>query len=160
METKKLTRDHVGDVIQLEHSSAPVRPQYAPYDEEALNFLFDNPKTCSAYGLFDGEKLVGWGCFRTNWSTYNKEKGVYEISSIVVDKNYRRHGYGQKILDKIIAAIKSGQDYKRIYLTVSPLNVGALMLYLKNNFIIYDYKKDIYGPGADRLFLNLVEAHE
>lgn len=155
MDIKQLNHQNIKQIIDLESHSAPNVPHYKPYDEEALKFIFDNSKSCRAYGMFDGEKLIGWGAYRTNWSEYNKEEGVYEISSIVIDKDYRRKGYGQQILDRIISEIKSNQSFNKIYLTVSPLNNGALILYLENNFVVYDYKKDIYGPGADRIFLEI-----
>ena len=48
------------------------------------------------------------------------------------------------------------KKFTKIYLTVSPLNTGALLLYVKNGFVIFDYKPNVYGPGADRVFLELI----
>ncbi|HWS83970.1 MAG TPA: hypothetical protein VN207_06895 [Ktedonobacteraceae bacterium] len=42
---------------------------------------------------------------------------------------------------------------KEIFLTVSPLNFAALLLYLKNGFIISDYRRDVYGLGVDRVYM-------
>lgn len=52
-----------------------------------------------------------------------------------------------------MAEIRKQKDYKEMYLTVSPKNTPALALYLKNGFEVFDSKKDVYGPGADRLYL-------
>lgn len=153
MELRELTKENIADVLLLEKNHAPEKPYYSKYDEEALNFIFDNPNTCNAIGLFDNNKLVGWGSYRTNWHRHSKENGV-EISSIVINKNYRRKGLGKKILFEIIKNMKN-RNVDNIYLTVSPLNIDALLLYLKNGFIIYNYKKDVYGPGSDRLYLYL-----
>lgn len=155
MELQQLMKASIQDIIALEKVHAPDRPYYAKYDEKALNFIFDNPKICKAYGLFDNGKLIGWGAYRSQWSEYNsKEEGIFEISSIVVDTSYRRKGIGQQLLDKLFDDVKKSKHFKKIYLTVSPKNLGALLLYLNNEFEIYDFKKDIYGPGADRVYLS------
>lgn len=154
MEVKQLTVENIPQIILLEKDHAPDRPYYAKYDEEALQFIFDNPRTCRVFGLFDQNNFVGWGCYRTQWSEYNsQEQGVYEIGSIVIHSNYRRQGLGKKLLDKLFEDIKKQQWYKKIYLTVSPKNIGALLLYLTNGFEIYDFKKNVYGERADRLYL-------
>ena len=156
MKIRLLKRADTENIVKLEKHHAPDSPHYARYDNGALSFIFDNPDTCEAIGLFHKNKLVGWGAYRTNWSKYNKERGVYEISSIVVNTNYRRKGLGGEILNKIIKDLKK-KKFTKIYLTVSPLNTGALILYLKNGFVIYDYKTNVYGKGADRVFLVLVK---
>lgn len=153
MEIKELTRKYTLAIMALEKEHAPDRPRYARYDNEALSFIFDNHKICRAYGIFDNDNLICWGAYRSRWTKDNSEEGVYEISSIVVHTNYRRKGLGKIMLDKISMEIKRNQRYKKIYLTVSPLNLGALLLYLKNGFVIYDFKKNVYGEGADRLYL-------
>lgn len=153
MKTKGLTRKHIPAVMALEKQHAPDRLNYARYDNKALSFIFDNPKICHAYGIFDGDNLICWGAYRSGWSKDNLEEGVYEISSIVVHTDYRRRGFGKMMLDKIFEEIKRNQKYKKIYLTVSPLNLGALLLYLKNGFVIYDFKKNVYGERANRLYL-------
>lgn len=153
MKIKELTREHITAIMVLEKDHAPDRPHYARYDKEALNFIFDNPKICHAYGIFGGDDLICWGAYRSGWSKDNLEEGVYEISSIVVHTDYRRKGLGKMMLDKILKEIRRNQKYKKIYLTVSPLNLGALLLYLKNGFMIYDFKKNVYGEGADRIYL-------
>jgi ribosomal protein S18 acetylase RimI-like enzyme len=154
MELRRLGKSDIDSIIELEKHHAPDKPHYARYDQEALSFIFDNPESCEAIGLFDEEILVGWGAYRTNWSKYNKERGVFEISSIVVNTDYRRKGLGEKILNRIIEDLKK-KKFTKIYLTVSPLNTGALLLYVKNGFVIFDYKPNVYGPGADRVFLEL-----
>ena len=153
MRLKKLNRSDAPKVLQLEEHSAPREPHYSPYDEEALNFLFDKPTNCGAVGLFDRTKLIGWGADRTNWKKHDRERGTSEVSSVVIDKKYRRRGLGSKILNEIMRILVEDHDTSQFFLTVSPLNTGALMLYLKSGFLIYDFRKDVYGPGADRVYL-------
>ncbi|MCD4756294.1 GNAT family N-acetyltransferase [bacterium] len=154
MKIRQLCKSDIASIIELEKHHAPDKPHYVRYDQKTLLFIFDNPDDCGAIGLFDKERLVGWGAYRTNWSKYNAECGVYEISSIVVDTTYRRQGLGERILNRIIDDLKK-KKFTKVYLTVSPLNLGALILYVKNGFIIYDYKANVYGEGADRVFLKL-----
>lgn len=156
MKIQQLNKENIPDILLLEKHHAPDKPHYAKYDNEALSFIFNNSKTCRAYGIFDDGKLIAWGCYRTNWKDDNlTQEGTYEISSIVVDTTYRRKGIGESLLKKIISEIKKNQNFKNIYLTVSPLNLGALLLYLKNGFLIYDFRKNVYGEGADRVYLKL-----
>lgn len=156
MQIKQLSKTNTQDIIDLEKEHAPDRPYYAKYDENALHFIFDNSKTCQAYGVFEKNKLIAWGAYRTNWKDDNlTQKGTFEISSIVVNTKYRKQGIGKMLLNKIVEEIKKNQHFKNIYLTVSPVNLGALLLYLKNGFVVYDFKKDVYGPGSDRIYLKL-----
>lgn len=42
---------------------------------------------------------------------------------------------------------------KSIIATAYPKNVAITILFLKNGFVISDCKKDLYGPGADRVYM-------
>jgi len=155
MKLKKLTRKNISDILLLEKHHTPNEPIYSKYDKKSLNYLFDRPETSKAYGLFDDNKLIGWGSYRTNWYRHKQEKDIFEISSIVINKKYRRKGLGQKIFNKMLTDWKK-QERNKVFITVSPHNTGALLLYLKNGFIVYKFKKDAYGvKGSDRLYLSL-----
>ena len=153
MELKQLWHKDIPLIIGLERDNAPDKPLYKKYDEKALNYIFDNPEKCKAYGVFEENKLIGWGAYRNGWSEDNSEKGVFEISSIVVNASKRGQGIGKMLLDHITKEIQHNANYQKIYLTVSPLNVPALSLYIKNGFVIYDYKPNVYGEGAHRVYL-------
>ncbi|MEI6326496.1 MAG: N-acetyltransferase [Candidatus Roizmanbacteria bacterium] len=155
MEICQLSSSNITEVLDLEKDNAPNKPYYSKYDIEALSFIFDNPKTCKAYGMYDNNILVGWGSYRTQWKDRNVRDGVYEVSTLVVRQSYRRQGIGKQLLHKIVDDIKKNQTYKEIYLTVYPENISALLLYLYNQFVIYNFKKDVYGPGSDRVYLHL-----
>lgn len=156
MTVQVLTGESIKDILTLEEGSAPKKPFYSQYNDEALNFIFNNPNTCKAFGVYNTDNLIGWGCYRTQWKDENVKEGVYEISSIVVHKDYRRNGIGKQILEEIIKSIKNTQNFKEIYLTVYPGNLPPLLLYLKSGFVIYNFKKDVYGPGSDRVYLRLL----
>jgi len=50
--------------------------------------------------------------------------------------------------------LKEDINPKEIFLSVSQYNILALILYLKNGFVITDFKKRIFD-GLDRLYLKL-----
>lgn len=75
----------------------------------------------------------------------------------MVSRKERGKGIGKNILRYVIANIKEKHPDSNIYLTVYPQNLPALFLYIKNGFLINDFKKDYYGKGAHRLFLNYSE---
>jgi ribosomal protein S18 acetylase RimI-like enzyme len=144
---KELSEKLISQIIQFETENAPDSPYYGRYDKEGFLYIFKNPSTCKAYGLYLGSELIGWGSFRS------KNEEDFEISSIVISKNQRRHGYGARFLHYLVDRILESQLYKKIFLTVYPLNLPAIFLYLKNNFVIYDFKKNVYGEGADRVYM-------
>ncbi|HNQ31306.1 MAG TPA: GNAT family N-acetyltransferase [Candidatus Woesebacteria bacterium] len=144
------------DILDLEARSAPDVPYYYRYvnDVSALDYIFQHPDICQAFGVYENNVLVGWGSYRSGWAGQNiKGPGIFEISSIVVDIAYRRKGIGKMLLKRIIQELLSKSDCHTIYLTVFPGNTSALMLYLSEGFEIYDYKKDLYGPGVHRVYL-------
>lgn len=146
------------DILALEERSAPDIPFYYRYvhDVRALDYILNNPDACQAYGIYVGHTLVAWGSYRNGWAGQNKsDEGVHEISSLVVDTAYRRKGFGALLLKHMIQALWKKPECHMIYLTVYPNNIPALMLYLSEGFEIYDYRKDMYGPGVHRVFLKL-----
>lgn len=150
MGIKKLTADHLNKILELD---TQYQPEYVEIKKDELEFIFNNPKTCCALGIFDKDKLVAWGTFIHGHHDRNKLQGIYEIYALFVDKKYRGDGLGEKLLKELIEEIKKTQNYKEVYLTTSPLNIPALFLYMKNGFVITDFKKDYYGPNTDRVFL-------
>lgn len=72
---------------------------------------------------------------------YKKTDTEYHIYSIALDKNYRHHGYGSKMIDyiKIIQP-----DIKKVCLHVSINNVCAINCYKKNNFVTTKTKINYY----------------
>lgn len=149
----KLDKRDIDAILNLESHSAPKKPTYAKYDRESLEFIFDNSESCSAFGLMDNSKLIGWSSYRANWNKDNKSDGTYEMSSLVIHKDYRRVGLGLKLFNKRLKDILSKPNVKTIYATAYPKNTPIILLYLNHGFEIYDFKKNVYGKGADRIYL-------
>lgn len=147
MQVISLTKKDIKNILRLESESAPEKPDYAKYSTKELQDLFDNPEKCQAFGIYSDNELIGWSAYK--WIRGN----LYEITPVVVGKNYRGKGLGKALLEHAVKEVLSNHKDAEIFLTVYPQNLSALNLYLKNNFVVYDFKKDYYGLGADRLFL-------
>lgn len=147
MQAISLTGKDIKSILKLESESAPEKPNYAKYSPQEFQDLFDSPEKCLAFGIYSDNELIGWSAYK--WVGDN----FYEITPVVVGKNYRGKGLGKALLEHAVKEVLSNHKDAAIFLTVYPQNLNALNLYLKNNFVVYDFKKDYYGPGADRLFL-------
>jgi len=151
-----LSSDHLNLILEFEKAQTQCELYYG-FDKKSLQDLFNNPSKGQALGIMENEVLIAYGAFKIDWQEQSDSEGVYEISSVVVSSNHRGKGLGARILDELVSRAKAQPDYHKLYLTVSPLNIGALILYLKHGFIITDFKTNVYGPGTDRVYLTLNE---
>lgn len=74
----------------------------------------------------------------------NERKNVGKVKRMYIDKEYRNHGLGQQLFDKLLEFAKS-KGFKRLILTTHPKLQAALKFYIKNGFTIIknpDYEKD------------------
>ncbi len=155
MKIVELHRENINQILALDTNHTPKRPQYSRYSKKDIQYLFDNPDKCKCFGIFDKKKLIGYSGYRADWSSYGSSKeGKYEICALVVHKKYRKKGLGKKLFLYTIQQLKRNVHPKEIYLSVSQYNLSALTLYLKNGFIIFDFKKKIFD-NLDRLYLKL-----
>lgn len=94
--------------------------------------------------------VVGYVLF---WIKYENQG---HIISIAVDKNYRRKGYGTRMLAKAIGVL-SLLRLETIYLEVNENNTGAVEFYRKFNFKIDRTVPGYYenGDGAIVMYLHL-----
>jgi ribosomal protein S18 acetylase RimI-like enzyme len=141
-----LTKKDIDKILSFEGAYAPAMPVYFPYDKETLEQEF---ATGTAYkcGIFLNSELIAYSGYG------KKDEGVYQMDGIVVKPEYRRQGIGQLLFEHRLSKIKEDPKLKEVYVTCYPKNTPIIMLYLKNDFEIYDLKKDYYAPGADRVFL-------
>ena len=59
--------------------------------------------------------------------------GEAHILNLCVDPKYRKHGYGERLLDHIISRAVDA-EVREIFLEVRPSNIAALELYKKKGF--------------------------
>ena len=77
---------------------------------------------------------------------------IVEIMNIVVRKNYRRNGVGQKLLDELINLAKE-TNLNNLSLEVNSKNVPAIKLYEKNGFIQIGIRKKYYNNIDDAILM-------
>jgi ribosomal-protein-alanine N-acetyltransferase len=67
------------------------------------------------------------------YSILSVAAGEAHILNLCVDKDYRKLGYGDRLIEEILERAK-GAGVKQVFLEVRPSNVGALNLYRKKGF--------------------------
>ncbi|MEI6856743.1 GNAT family N-acetyltransferase [Psychrilyobacter sp.] len=68
-----------------------------------------------------------------------------------IKKEYRKCGYGEKLLEESIKIFRENK-IKKIGLTVSLKNKSAIELYKKMGFKMEEMLKEEYGKGIDRIY--------
>ena len=97
-----------------------------------------NKKTNLAFGAFYNETLVSF----ILGDLFNIEKiSEYEILLIYVCKNFRKKGFGTKLLNKIE---ENNARLKKIYLEVSKNNSEGISFYKKMKFIGMHTRKNYF----------------
>lgn len=66
MEVVELLSKDKSKILELENHSAPEKPFYSKYNDEALDFIFNNPNNCKAFGIYEGSALIGWDAIVLN----------------------------------------------------------------------------------------------
>lgn len=106
------------------------------YDEQSLNK--DVNKT---FLYVDDDKLVGF-------IHIQDLNGEVDIINIVIDENYRRHGYASKLIEYVINYASN----RPIFLEVNDQNTNALNLYKKYGFTEINRRKGYYN-GIDAIIM-------
>lgn len=77
--------------------------------------------------------------------------GLYCLHKVFVDHAYRGQGIGSDLFDAVLTAC----DHQKVacFLTVDPVNEGAIRLYEKWGFTERVFIKGYYRPEEDRLVL-------
>jgi ribosomal-protein-alanine N-acetyltransferase len=93
-----------------------------------------------SHGVFRDCLLAGYSCsvleraeHIVGYAILSVAAGEAHILNLCVDSNYRRHGYGEQLLDEIISRAQSA-EVREIFLEVRPSNQGAVALYAKRQF--------------------------
>jgi ribosomal-protein-alanine N-acetyltransferase len=93
-----------------------------------------------SHGVFRDCLLAGYHCMvleRDNrvagYGILSIAAGEAHILNLCVDPKYRSHGYGEHLLDAILAQSRSA-NVREIFLEVRPSNTTALALYRKKGF--------------------------
>lgn len=105
-------------------------------DEVEYSKYIKNPEQI-IYLAFIGNKAVGYIILRKNWNKY-----AY-VEDIRVDKHYRRHGVGRKLIEQAVCWAKAG-SMPGIMLETQSNNVKACKFYESCGFVIGGFDFQIY----------------
>jgi len=93
-----------------------------------------------SHGVFRDCLLAGYHCVVLERDTRVAGYGILSVAAgeahilnLCVDPNYRAHGYGEQLLDRVLLQARSA-DVREIFLEVRPSNQTALALYRKKGF--------------------------
>lgn len=93
-----------------------------------------------SHGVFRDCLLAGYHCMVFEYGGRVAGYGILSIAAgeahilnLCVDPNYRAHGYGERLLDAILAQSRAA-NVREIFLEVRPSNRTALALYRKKGF--------------------------
>lgn len=99
----------------------------------------------------DKPQVFGLAIFMRDWDT---DDTVY-LFDYAIKEDLQGYGLGYEFL-KTIAENLVEQDFNIMSLTVDVENVGAIHLYTnKLGFEIKEFKKDEYGEGHDRFYMEM-----
>jgi len=98
------------------------------------------------YCAWDGETLAG-----AVLAFPTMTEGLYCLHKVFVDHTYRGKGLGSDLFDAVLKACDEIEV--ACFLTVDPINEGAIRLYEKWGFVDREFVKGYYRPEEDRLVL-------
>ena len=109
-----------------------------------------------SHGVFRDCLLAGYTCIVLDrgdavagYGILSVAAGEAHVLNLCVDPEYRRLGYGDRLLDEMLARAKSAA-VKEIFLEVRPSNVNALSLYRKKGFRQIAHRRAYYQARYGR----------
>ncbi|HEX5766175.1 MAG TPA: ribosomal protein S18-alanine N-acetyltransferase [Woeseiaceae bacterium] len=109
-----------------------------------------------SHGVFRDCLLAGYTCIVlergdtvAGYGILSVAAGEAHVLNICVDPDYRRLGYGDRLLDELLARARSA-SVKEVFLEVRPSNVNALSLYRKKGFRQIAQRRAYYQARSGR----------
>jgi ribosomal-protein-alanine N-acetyltransferase len=109
-----------------------------------------------SHGVFRDCLLAGYTCIvleRTDrvagYGILSVAAGEAHVLNLCVDPEYRRLGYGDRLLDEMLQRAKAA-SVKEVFLEVRPSNVNALSLYRKKGFRQIAHRRAYYQARYGR----------
>jgi ribosomal-protein-alanine N-acetyltransferase len=119
--------------VQVRTMSPSDLPQVSDIERRSYEYPWSQPvfRDCLLAGytavvLEHGDAIAGY-------SILSVAAGEAHILNLCVDKEFRKLGYGDRLLEEILERAK-GAGVKQVFLEVRPSNVEALSLYRKKGF--------------------------
>lgn len=140
MEIVKMIADHVSQVARLEELCFS-----APWSENAISGELTNPLSHWLVAV-DGNKVCGYVGSQA-------VLGEADMMNIAVDPSYRRQGIARRLVEQLIAELKTAGNYQ-LTLEVRASNEPAIGLYTQIDFIQVGRRPKYYSkPTEDALIL-------
>jgi [ribosomal protein S18]-alanine N-acetyltransferase len=109
-----------------------------------------------SHGVFRDCLLAGYTCIvleRTDavagYGILSVAAGEAHVLNLCVDPDYRRLGYGDRLLDEMLRRARAAA-VKEVFLEVRPSNVNALSLYKKKGFRQIAHRRAYYQARYGR----------
>lgn len=109
-----------------------------------------------SHGVFRDCLLAGYTCIVLERAEHIVGYGILSVAAgeahvlnLCVDPEYRRLGYGDRLLDEILRRAKAA-SVKEVFLEVRPSNVNALSLYRKKGFRQIAHRRAYYQSRQGR----------
>lgn len=109
-----------------------------------------------SHGVFRDCLLAGYSCIAVErdelvvgYGILSVAAGEAHILNLCVDPNYRKLGYGDRVLDEILMRARRA-EVKEIFLEVRPSNESAIALYHKKGFRQVAYRPAYYQAHDGR----------
>jgi ribosomal protein S18 acetylase RimI-like enzyme len=117
--------------------------------EEEVNFTEAEWKRRTANALFAllDNRPVGTITYLINERT--KTKHIAQIFGVYVDPDYRGHGVGRKMLEKVLDLIGENKNIVKVRLTVNVQRIAAITLYKSSGFVIVGVLKKELRVGEE-----------
>lgn len=112
--------------------------------QKLKNFLIEEHKSENIVLNNEDGKHVGY------LSYYDIDSNTSELLNIGVLKEFQGKGYAQEMMEKYF---ELNPNKEKFVLVTRPDNIKAIRFYEKLGYKIVELKKDYYGPGEDRVFL-------
>ena len=133
MEIRNLTENDVASVIELMREFAAYEnlSEYCTVTEERLRaVMFGDERFVKGLIALDCERAAAYAIFYPSFSSFRGERSLY-LEDIYINKEYRRHDLGTRMLQEI-AQIAKSQGCERVDFLVLDWNEPAVRFYLKH----------------------------
>jgi ribosomal-protein-alanine N-acetyltransferase len=109
-----------------------------------------------SHGVFRDCLLAGYTCIVlergdsvAGYGILSVAAGEAHVLNLCVDPDYRRLGYGDRLLDELLQRARTA-SVKEVFLEVRPSNVNALSLYRKKGFRQIAHRRAYYQARYGR----------
>jgi ribosomal protein S18 acetylase RimI-like enzyme len=86
-------------------------------------------------------------------SSTNTLYGASYVPTVGVHPDFQRKGVGKLLLDAKLRELRK-QGVRKVWLLVTSTNTGAILFYLKNNFVIEGFLRDHTAPGVHEVLMS------